>query len=75
MPITLEELADLVRVTSDRTNRRIDKVWNETYGALMNIQIDPTDVRESLSVPKSVVEMSERIDAPEAEVDRLKQMG
>ena len=46
--MTLEELADLIRVNSANTNGRIDALRKETYGTLLNIQNDFTDVRGEL---------------------------
>jgi hypothetical protein len=44
--MTLEELADLIRANS--ANGRIDRLHNETYAALLNLQNDMTDVRGEL---------------------------
>ncbi|MEM7489982.1 MAG: hypothetical protein AAF390_12755 [Pseudomonadota bacterium] len=63
MPTTLEDLAGLVRLTSAKTNRRINAVRNETYGVLMNTQSDLTDVRQSLDLAATVAAMRDRIEA------------
>ena len=75
MPMTLEDLADLVRVTSNKTNARIDAVHAETYGSLMNLQSDILDIRQRLDMAGTVAAMQDRIAALEDEVARLKRAG
>jgi len=77
--MTLEELADLIRANSANTNGRIDAMRNEAHAALMNIQNDLTDVRadmgevrRSLDLTSTVVEMRKQIETLAAEVAELK---
>ena len=110
-PMTLEDLADLIRTNSGNTNRRVDELRDvlvERTGALgaridgvndridgVNERIDSTneridahrnetnaqymtlhsnieDIRGAMGIAETVVEMRKRIEALEAEVERLK---
>jgi cob(I)alamin adenosyltransferase len=77
--MTMEELADLIRVVSGNTNGRIDAMRNEANAALMNIQNDLTDVRTDVAAMRQTLDltpvlstMQRQIDALTAEVAELK---
>ena len=70
--MTLEDLADLIRANSANLNRRMEELHAETYGQLLNLQNDMTDVRKSLDLAGTVAEMKKQIAALEAEVAALK---
>jgi cob(I)alamin adenosyltransferase len=77
--MTMEELADLIRVVSGNTNGRIDAMRNESNAALMNIQNDLTDVRTDIAAMRQTLDltpvlstMQRQIDALTAEVAELK---
>lgn len=67
-PMTLEELADLIRANSANTNRRIEQIRTEVTGQLLNIQNDVLDVKQSLDFAETVAAMRQQIDALEADV-------
>ena len=80
--MTLEELADLIRASSSNTNRRMEELHAETYGKLMNLDADMTEVksdvpelRKEFDLAGSVVELKQRIAALEAEIAALKKAG
>ncbi len=77
--MTLEDLADLIRANSAATGRRLEELHAESYGQLLNLQNDVTDVRgdvkelrRSLDLAGTVAEMKRQIEALEAEVAALK---
>lgn len=72
LPMTLEELADLIRANSANTNGRIEALRNDTNAQLMGIQNDLTDVRRSLDLIPTVSNLQKQIDSLAAEVADLK---
>ncbi|MFN0113530.1 MAG: hypothetical protein ACKVPY_02515 [Paracoccaceae bacterium] len=67
--MTLEDIADLIRANSANDVRRMDELHRETYGQVMNLQNDVTDirgdvkeVRQSLGLSGTVAEMKGRIE-------------
>ena len=70
--MTLEDLADLIRATSNNTNRRIDVHRNETSAQYMTLHSNIDEVWHALDVAETVVEMRRRIEALKAAVSRLK---
>jgi hypothetical protein len=77
--MTLEDLADLIRANSANLNRRMEELHGESYGQLMNLHNDLTDVRHdlkevraSLDLAETVSSMKTRIETLEAEVASLR---
>lgn len=77
--MTLEDLADLIRVNSANLNRRMEDLHNQSYGQLLNLQNDVTDVkahvadiRRDLDLSTTVAAMRREIIALQAEVAILK---
>lgn len=85
--MTLEDLADLIRANSANLNRRTEQLHAESYGQLLNLTNDMTDlrsqmaglradvgeVRRSLDLAGVVSDMKRQIERLEAEVAALKQ--
>lgn len=84
--MTLEDLADLIRANSANLNRRTEELHLQSYGQLLNLSNDVTDlrkeisglkadvavVRQSLDLSESVLIMRRQIETLQAEVAALK---
>jgi hypothetical protein len=77
--MTLEDLADLIRAKSANHNRRMEELHGESYGRILNLHSDRTDVRHnlkevraSLNLAETLSSMKTRIETLEAEVASLR---
>ena len=75
MPMSNEDLADLIRATNGNLSRRMEEIHVETSGAVMTLRNDVMDVRRSLDLRGTVAAMAERIEALEGEMEALKRAG